>query len=115
ENWHEVKAPIGRVEDSAILRCVREDGKEAITHYQVLAVKEGYSFLKLKLDTGRTHQIRVHMNHIGHPLPGDYLYHPVYDRVSRVPLHSYSLEFLHPITFEPMKFVAEVPKDMMLS
>ena len=103
-NWHTVDAPIGRVEGSAILRCVDEKGKPAVTHYQVLESKDGYSILKLRLDTGRTHQIRIHMKHIGHPLPGDYLYHPVYDKVDRVPLHSYSLEFLHPITFEYMRF-----------
>ncbi len=114
EKWHSVDAPIGRVEGSAILRCVSEEGKPACTHYQVLDAKEGYSLLKLKLDTGRTHQIRIHMGYIGHPLPGDYLYHPVYEKINRVPLHSYSLEFLHPITFESMKFVADLPKDMKL-
>lgn len=113
EKWHSVDAPIGRVEGSAILRCVTDNGKPAVTHYQVLKAMDGYSLLKLKLETGRTHQIRIHMGHIGHPLPGDYLYYPAYEKVNRVPLHSYSLEFLHPITFESMKFVADLPKDML--
>ena len=82
-----------------------------MTHYERLAVSNGYSLVELHLDTGRTHQIRVHMKYIGCPLPGDFLYHPVFDRISRQALHSFQLEFAHPITKEPMRFLAPVPED----
>ena len=70
------------------------------------------SYISLKLDTGRTHQIRVHMSYIGHPLPGDFLYNPDYRYISRQPLHSYGLEFIHPLTGEPLSFTAHLPADM---
>lgn len=73
-----------------------------------------YSLVALKLDTGRTHQIRVHMNYIGHPLPGDFLYNPDYSHISRQALHSHHLRFRHPITGEEMHFTAPVPEDMLL-
>ena len=108
-----VDAPIGRVGDSVILRQVDpENGQRALTHYTPLLEANGYTLLECTLETGRTHQIRVHMNHIGHPLPGDYLYHPVFDRIDRQPLHSYRLTFTHPITGEAMDFTAPMPKDM---
>lgn len=110
---HTIDAPIGRCEDSIITRRVDPDkGQKAITHYRVLSIKKGLSLLSLKLETGRTHQIRIHMQFIGHPLPGDYLYNPVYDRISRVALHSASLTFLHPITKEALTFSAPLPDDM---
>ena len=80
-------------------------------HYERLAVNNGYALVELHLDTGRTHQIRVHMKYIGCPLPGDFLYHPVFDRIGRQALHSFQLEFAHPITGEPMCFLAPVPED----
>jgi 23S rRNA pseudouridine1911/1915/1917 synthase len=111
-----IDAPIARADDSLILRKVDyETGERAVTHYQCLDVKDGYSLVELHLETGRTHQIRVHMNHIGHPLPGDFLYHPVYDRIHRQALHSYQLEFLHPVTDEPLLFTAPVPQDFCLA
>ena len=110
---HTIDMPIGRCKDSIITRRIDpEKGQRAITHYRVLSHKKGLSLLSLKLETGRTHQIRIHMQFIGHPLPGDYLYHPVYDRISRVALHSASLTFLHPISQEPMEFHAPLPEDM---
>lgn len=110
-----VNAPIARAEDSTIEREVNfETGERAITHYERLAVADGYSLAELHLETGRTHQIRVHMKYLGHPLPGDYLYHPVYDRITRQPLHSYQLEFTHPITGDTMLFTAPVPEDFRL-
>ena len=108
-----VDAPIGRVDDSVILRGIDyEKGQPAVTHYQPIRYHNGYTLIQCTLETGRTHQIRVHMNHIGHPLPGDYLYHPVFDRISRQPLHSYRLTFTHPITGEYMDFTCPIPKDM---
>lgn len=107
-----ISAPIARMDDSVITREVNfEHGETAITHYERLAVSDGYSLVELHLDTGRTHQIRVHMKYIGCPLPGDFLYHPVFDRISRQALHSFQLEFTHPITGKPMRFLAPIPKD----
>ena len=107
-----VRAPIARVNDSVITREVNfERGEPAVTHYERLAVSNGYALVELHLETGRTHQIRVHMNYIGCSLPGDFLYHPVFDRIGRQALHSFQLEFEHPITKEPLRFLAPVPED----
>ena len=106
-------APIGRVDGSTIERHVDEEqGDYACTHYRKLAYNNGYSLVALKLETGRTHQIRVHMKHIGHPLPGDFLYNPDYSVIRRQALHSHKLSFKHPITGKNMKFTAELPEDM---
>lgn len=108
-----VEAPIARVDGSTIEREVNfETGEFARTHYKRLAYKNGYSLASLKLETGRTHQIRVHMNYIGHPLPGDFLYHPDYSVINRQALHSYRLTFTHPVTGVLMDFTAPLPQDM---
>lgn len=108
-----VSAPIGRVSDSVIQRQVDpEHGESAVTHYERLAVRNDHSLLEIHLETGRTHQIRVHMGYIGHPLPADYLYHPVYDHFKRQPLHSFQLNFQHPLTGKDLCFTAPVPEDM---
>lgn len=73
---------------------------------------ETYSLLRLRLGTGRTHQIRVHMLSIGHPIPGDYLYNEDYRRIGRQALHSHAVTFPHPLTGEPMRFTAPLPEDM---
>ena len=106
-------APIARVDGSTIERQVDEEqGEYACTHFQTLEYKNGYSLVKLELETGRTHQIRVHMKHIGHPLPGDFLYNPDYSIIKRQALHSYRLRFIHPITGNECCFTAELPEDM---
>lgn len=106
-------APIARVDGSTIERCVNEaEGEYACTHYKTLSSNDHYSLVSLKLETGRTHQIRVHMKHIGHPLPGDFLYNPDYSGIQRQALHSHRLSFTHPITKEHMEFIAELPDDM---
>ena len=106
-------APIGRVDGSTIERQVDvEHGEYACTHYRTLKEKNGYSLVNLKLETGRTHQIRVHMKHIGHPLPGDFLYNPDYRVIKRQALHSYKLSFIHPITGKSLSFTADLPEDM---
>lgn len=106
-------APISRVDDSVIERHVDFlHGEPAVTHYERLEVKNEHSLLEIHLETGRTHQIRVHMGYIGHPLPADYLYHPVYDCFKRQPLHSLQLEFRHPVTDKSMCLLAPVPEDM---
>lgn len=108
-----IDAPIGRKEGSAMEREVDfSHGERAVTHYQRLAYKNGYSLLSLKLETGRTHQIRVHMKYIGHPLIGDFLYNPDSKEISRQALHSYRLSFTHPITGVPMTLTAPLPADM---
>lgn len=108
-----IDAPIGRKDASAIERQIDlENGEHAVTHYRKIETKNGYTLLSLVLETGRTHQIRVHMASIGHPLIGDFLYHPDSKELPRQALHSYKLEFHHPITKEAMVLSAPMPSDM---
>lgn len=108
-----IDGPIARVEGSTIERCVNHhSGAFAVTHYKRIECRNDYSFVSLKLETGRTHQIRVHMNSIGHTLLGDTLYGGEIDQIGRQALHSYRLSFLHPINKRYMEFTCEVPEDM---
>ncbi len=108
-----IDAPIGRKSDSVIERIVDyKHGEHAVTHYTRLTYSHTHSLLKLQLETGRTHQIRVHMKHIGYPLIGDYLYYPDYSIIKRQALHSCRLIFSHPITGIPLEFTAPLPEDM---
>lgn len=110
-----IDAPIARTCDSTIERCVDfERGDSARTHYRTLCYNgdTDCSLVELRLETGRTHQIRVHMKHIGHPLPGDFLYNPDYRLIGRQALHSWQLDFIHPIKKEPLHFEAPLPEDM---
>lgn len=108
-----INAPIARKEGSILERTVDfTHGEDAVTHYRVLEEKNGHSLISLILETGRTHQIRVHMKHIGYPLIGDYLYNPHMEYIARQALHSHRLSFTHPITGEAMEFVAPLPEDM---
>lgn len=108
-----IDAPIGRKEGSTIERIIDyENGERAVTHYRVLEQKESVAMLVLKLETGRTHQIRVHMTSIGHPLVGDFLYNPQNKDLSRQALHAWKLSFRHPITKKTLKLEAPVPDDM---
>ena len=110
-----IDLPLGRKPDSAIERMVDiKNGDKAITHYRVLATNDGLSLLELQLDTGRTHQIRVHMQAIGHPLIGDFLYNPKDTHMKRQALHAGKLSFRHPITKEMLFFTAPVPQDMQV-
>lgn len=110
-----IDLPLGRKPDSAIERMVDiKNGDKAITHYRVLATNDGLSLLELQLDTGRTHQIRVHMQAIGHPLIGDFLYNPKDTHMKRQALHAGKLSFRHPITKETLSFTAPVPQDMQV-
>lgn len=110
-----ITAPIARKEDSTIERIVDNlHGEYARTNFKRLDYKNGFSLVSLVLDTGRTHQIRVHMKYIGHPLPGDFLYNPDYSFIKRQALHSYRLTFIHPITGKSMDFTAPLPDDMKL-
>ena len=108
-----IDAPIGRKDLSLIERVIDfEQGETAITHYNLVAYKKEHSLLSITLETGRTHQIRVHMKHIGFPLIGDYLYNPDFSLINRQALHSYKLQFVHPMTGEAMEFIAPYPTDM---
>ena len=128
ESFGTIDAPIGRADKSIITRMIDyEHGSPARTHYKKLADLEpsekwmekfpgfppdGISLIQLQLETGRTHQIRVHMTSIGHPLCGDTLYNPSTRLMNRQALHSYSLQFEHPVTGENMYFTAPLPEDM---
>ena len=108
-----ITAPLGRKEGSIIERTVDFENREsAVTHYRVLDEKNGHSLVSLILETGRTHQIRIHMKHLGYPLIGDYLYNPDMERIQRQALHAWKLSFVHPITGEKMQFTAPLPEDM---
>ena len=90
-----------------------ENGDPAVTHFIREWTNEQISLVRVKPETGRTHQIRVHMKHIGHPLLGDFLYHPTaMERMKRQALHSWSLAFTHPVTGKQMHFTALPPSDM---
>ena len=110
-----IDAPIARVADSTIERCVDyENGEHAVTNYTRIAYdeKKDLSLVALKLETGRTHQIRVHMKYIGHPIIGDFLYNPDYTFCNRQALHSATLDFVHPLTKKEMHFASPLPEDL---
>ena len=106
-----INAPIARKENSIIERCISESGAPAITHYEVIKSYNNYSVVKCILQTGRTHQIRVHMAHIGHPLLGDTLYGLPSPLINRQALHAYKITFIHPITKQKLEFTAKIPAD----
>ena len=108
-----IDAPIGRTGSSLIERKIDfEHGERAVTHYHVVKEANGHSLVSLILETGRTHQIRVHMKYIGFPLVGDYPYNPDMEYIQRQALHSCRLSFRHPITGKHMEFTADLPEDM---
>lgn len=106
--------PIARKEGSLIERCVDlQTGDRAVTHFRTIRHMEDRSLVELHLETGRTHQIRVHMAAVGHPLMGDTLYNPDgIPGIGRQALHSARLDFVHPITGEQMHFESPLPEDM---
>ena len=108
-----VDAPIGREDGSTIKRCVREDGDFAKTHYEVQKADDNFSLIKLTLETGRTHQIRVHMSHIGHAVAGDFLYGTEFSGgIKRHALHSCNIRFTHPVDKKELYFEVGLPDDM---
>ena len=109
-----INLPISRKEGSIIERCVDEKGAPSITHYLVLneSVDEDYSVVQCTLETGRTHQIRVHMSAIDHPLLGDTLYGKESNLINRQALHSYKVSFIHPITKKRVTYIAPLPYDI---
>lgn len=109
-----INQAIARKPDSIIERMVDGTGKRAITHYQVLDETEKNSLVGIRLETGRTHQIRVHFSYIGHPLLGDTLYGGDQDRLTRQALHCVSLSFIHPMTKRQLTFRSPLPNDMQM-
>lgn len=107
-----IDAPIGRDTTSLLRRCIDPDGQRAVTEYEVLSTGKGRSLLRLLPHTGRTHQLRVHMASVGHPLVGDWLY-GTEDKslIARPALHSYRLCFTHPLTGKNVKITAPLPQD----
>lgn len=108
-----IDAPIGRLRDGSLIFGVTPHGKDAITHFVVIERFAGGSLVKLQLETGRTHQIRVHMRHLGHPLMGDDLYGGSLEPIRRQALHSRQLMFRHPVANEDMILEAPLPSDMV--
>lgn len=108
-----IEAPISRLPGSILKREVDfVKGEYAKTYYSTTAWFGDHSLVRLKLETGRTHQIRVHMKYIGYPLIGDYLYNPDMEKISRQALHSWRLSFPHPLTGEYLVFTAPLPADL---
>lgn len=108
-----ISEPIYRPTDDSIKRIVHEDGQPSVTHFEVVQRLKDATVLRLRLETGRTHQIRVHLNHIGHGIIGDELYGYVDENlIKRQALHAYSLKFKQPRTRENLEFNATLPKDM---
>lgn len=111
EKTGKINAPLGRSKTDRKKQAVVENGRNAVTHFTVLEQFENYSLLKLKLETGRTHQIRVHMQYIGHPVAGDPLYGPKNTLKGNGQfLHAKTLGFVHPRTNKWMEFSVEPPK-----
>lgn len=109
-----IDAPIYRPTDDSVKRIVDERGQASVTHYEVIERLNDATVLKLRLETGRTHQIRVHLNHIGHGIIGDELYGYINEElINRQALHAYSLKFKQPRTREDLHFTASLPQDML--
>ena len=107
-----INKPIGLHDDSKIVRHVVESGSPAITHYKSVFSGDDYSLILLVLETGKTHQIRCHMSHLGHPLLGDDLYGGSLDLINRQALHCGEMSFCHPVTGEEINITAPIPDDM---
>ncbi|CCQ93949.1 Uncharacterized RNA pseudouridine synthase YhcT [[Clostridium] ultunense Esp] len=104
--------PIGRDRHHPTRRRVSKTGERAVTHYQVVEEYSQGSLLRLELETGRTHQIRVHLSHLGHPLLGDPLYGGDQRWIRRQALHAHQLSFFHPFLEQEMRFTSPLPQDM---
>ena len=108
-----IDAPISRKENSIIERCVDSNGQNAITHYKVLKELNNCSLVECNLETGRTHQIRVHFSNLNHPVFGDSLYGSKTNLINRQALHSYRMSFIHPIRKKQITITAVLPHDIL--
>jgi len=108
-----IDVPISRKPNSIIERCVDSNGSTAITHYDVLEKLKDATLVYFELETGRTHQLRVHSQFIGHPILGDSLYGNSSDLINRQALHAYKTTFIHPITKETKIIKADIPEDII--
>ena len=104
-----IDLPIGKAEGKGIMRQVREDGQRAVTHYRVLKTQNNRTLLEIQLETGRTHQIRVHFSHLGHPLCGDFMYGQELDGMKGCALHSCAITLTQPSTGAPLAFTVPDP------
>ncbi|WP_027938206.1 RluA family pseudouridine synthase [Anaeroarcus burkinensis] len=107
-----IQAPIARKPGSLIERCIAEDGQHALTHFHCCRHTTNVSLLRFNLETGRTHQIRVHCAHVGHPLLGDDLYGGLQAQIQRQALHAYTLRFYHPLSKKLICVRSSLPSDM---
>lgn len=109
-----IDLPLGRPYDDSVKRSVMEDGAPSITHYKVLErFQSGFTMLELQLETGRTHQIRVHLSHIGYPIVSDHLYGiEEHDLIGRQALHAKKLSMIHPVTGNRLSLDTELPEDI---
>ena len=107
-----VDAPIGLDDGSSYRHCVRPDGAKSFTAYETLSIANGRTLLRLLPQTGRTHQLRVHMAYMGYPLTGDWLYGTRSDTIDRPALHSHYLAFIHPLTGERIECHSPLPPDI---
>lgn len=108
-----IDAPIGRCDGSVITREVRSDGQQAVTNYTVIDGNEKYTLVRIKLETGRTHQIRVHFAHIGHPLAGDDMYGGDVTDIAHQALHCGELELTLPVTLQKIRLSSPIRGDML--
>ena len=107
-----IDLPIGREEEKSIKKTITDNGQDALTKYSVIERYSNGSLLDVQIFTGRSHQIRVHLNHIGHPIIGDTLYSEESNYINRQALHSYYLKIKHPRTKKDIEFIAPLPEDM---
>lgn len=108
-----VDAPIGLAEGEGLRRAVRQDGQRAVTHYRILQRAPGRMLAELRLETGRTHQIRVHMAHLGHPVAGDFLYGTEEEGRPGFALHACAVQLLHPVTGQEIQAAAQPPDSFL--
>lgn len=114
KNFGTIDKNIARKAGSIIEREVSNLGETAISHFEVLNHFPNYTKVKYTLETGRTHQLRVHSKYIGHPILGDTLYGKASDKIKRQALHAYKVTFIHPISKEKIVLETELPLDMKI-
>lgn len=110
--WHTINNYLAKDRHHSNKMRVAKNGQQAITHYRLYQKGNHYNVVECKLDTGRTHQIRVHLSSIGYPIIGDSVYGKPSQKIKRQALHAYRLKFTHPITQNPIDLVCNLPDDM---